>query len=156
MKRRIKTVHGRKPILEFNPIEIFIGYDVDEKQQPIINTQFDRNTILMYFGGLKYVHVGPRIFIFTSYTQIINYINYLSPMGNSWTSQPYAWDEDGNIYLMGVDVVLKNTKKLRDALAIDPNPYDYYYNSNHGSYIDNHFFKEKEDYFSFLHQKFID
>jgi hypothetical protein len=79
---------------------------------------FDGNSILVCDGLLATV-ITSSIYSFTSLAPIVS---YCSPVGNSDVPYPYAFDEEGNCYLMAFGIVVLANDELKG--YSDPN--DYY------------------------------
>ena len=91
------------------------------------------NSILLLVNANKYVYIGHKMFTFTSIALIIT---YRSPIGNSDVPYPYAIDEDGNVYLLIEDAVIRNFIQRAGETCVPrtpsfqfilPNPYEFYY-----------------------------
>jgi hypothetical protein len=119
---------------EYNPSHIFIGKSIvcpmtifsGARDDP----KFDGNSILLELNPktFEYVYIGESIYSFKAYSKILSYV---SPVGNSEVSYPYAIDEFGNHYLMIEDVVLEMTERFREKLHDGQDAYEYYYSSRH-------------------------
>lgn len=117
-----------EPIVTFDAKKVFVG------KSPINNMtnfsgghgfEFDGNSILLELNENQYEFIGDKIFSFTSLNKIVDYI---SPVGNSDVPYPYAIDENGNVYLLIENVVLKSTESLKSHIENTNNdPYNYYY-----------------------------
>ncbi len=95
-------------------------------KDPVLH--LDGNSVLFAIGEYDYIFVGSEMYLFTT-TERIN--DYVSPMGNSDISYPYAIT-DTRTYLMVEDVYLKNTELLRAAPTVtdytgESEPYGQYY-----------------------------
>jgi len=93
-------------------IDVFVG------ESPKHGQTFKGNSILAEIKPLKYIFIGARIIQFAAKTQIVSFI---STVGESGVSYPYAIDADGNIYLLTENKILMGVKTK--------NPYEYYYST---------------------------
>ncbi len=59
----------------------------------------ENNTLLIYMGNGKYMHIGSKVYTFTTINKE-KIQSYYSPIGNSDVPQPYALGEY-NTYLLG-------------------------------------------------------
>jgi hypothetical protein len=83
--------------------------------------KFTGNSILLQITQNKYVFIGDKIFSFTPKSEIKKFV---SPVGNSDVSYPYAVDADGRYYLMIEDVIID---KIINIKKYGNDPYDFYY-----------------------------
>jgi hypothetical protein len=144
--------YGMTPILKFYSDIFFLG-----KSPLIAMTEFsgghgsefDGNTILVHLRenpfnivanylplreqddtyvwseqDNTYVWIGSEICSFQTNNKIISYV---SPVGNNDVPYPYATDENGNIYLIIEDVIIKNNSVTEHQMRDYDNPYYYYY-----------------------------
>lgn len=127
------TVFGEKrvtcesePILQFQSILTFIGKSPRNKMTEYSGAHgknFDGNSILLQIDSSTYVFIGSEIFSFKAENQIVDFV---SPVGNSDVPYPYAFDNDGNCYLLIENVMIQNNEQLKEY----DNPYDFYYDHN--------------------------
>ena len=98
-RKNIVTVYQHLyPILEYNPIKIFIGYsNLDEMTEysGSYGPSYNGNSILLQIGEANYIYIGESIKSFTTTSQIIK---YESPVGNNDVPYSYAIDENEQVY----------------------------------------------------------
>ena len=114
-------------ILTFKSDMVFIGQSPLNKMTRYSGghgAKFAGNTILLHLHDNIYVSIGWEIFSFETNSKITSYV---SPVGNSDVPYPYATDEDGDIYLIINDVVIKNNTELANQMRYYDDPYTYYY-----------------------------
>ena len=116
-----------EPILTYFPQEVLIGYS-SKIEMTIMENSFDSdktngNSILLYMGDKNYIFIGPTIYSFKSLSKITN---FLSPIGSSSITWPYAIDEHSNYYLLKSKVILLNYAN-REYINTYDLPYNYYY-----------------------------
>ena len=124
------------PFKTYKPEKIFIGKSILNEMTEFSgardNPKYDGNSILLELNSkkLEYVYIGYEIYSFKAYSKIVEYV---SPVGNSSVSYPYAIDDLGNYYLMIEDIVLEKNnrikKEIQDKSKIKFDPYDYYYDN---------------------------
>jgi len=118
-----------KFVKEYNTKKIFIG------KSPLIEMtkfsgghgkKFDGNSILLNISNNKYIYIGGIIYEFKSYSTIIKFV---SPVGNSNVSYPYAVDDKNNTYLFLENLCINNkTHKTKfNIIKNYDDPYNYYY-----------------------------
>lgn len=111
---------------EFIPDEIFIGRsprNAMTEWSGAHGREYDGNTILLRVED-KYVFIGWEVYEFTPRAKIVDYV---SPVGNYDVPYPYAYDADGNIYLIVEHIVLLNRGNVRAEIREARDPYNYYY-----------------------------
>jgi hypothetical protein len=69
--------------------------------------RFDGNSVLLHISGLEYVCVAESIKKFTALSPIVA---YQSSVGNNDVPYPFAMDDQGRVYLMLDDVIMKPTQ----------------------------------------------
>jgi hypothetical protein len=129
-----KDIYEEKAFKTYKPKKIFIGKSIvnemTEFSGAIDNSKWDGNSILLEINEktLEYVYIGATIYSFTAYAKIIEYV---SPIGNSSVSYPYAVDELGNYYLMIEDIVLEKKDEIKKKIQEKSDPYKYYYDNSY-------------------------
>lgn len=112
-------------ILTFESDIVFIGESPNiEMSRYSHGPKYDGNSILLHIKNNEYVFIGTKIFSFEALSTIVNFV---SPVGNNDVPYPYAIDENGNIYLLIEDVVIKSNDTLVKHMEEFDTPYGYYY-----------------------------
>lgn len=113
----------KKDILfEYHPLKIFVGTSPKTKITEFsggYGPEWDGNSILLYMGSNKYIHISKKI---SSFDSIGNITSFISLIGGSQIIYSYAIDEFNNYYLLQENIILKSP-----ILNIYDNPYSYYY-----------------------------
>lgn len=87
------------------------------------------NTVLIYLGGYKYMHVGMCIYSFETEEGDDNLIyDYVSPIGNNDVPYPYAISKN-RIYLMAENIIIDTSSIEKQNLVMNDSidPYCLYY-----------------------------
>ena len=93
-------LYSEKPIQHYIVKKVFIGKSNLSSDNYYPGSQYDGNSILLQITKNKYVFIGDRIFSFTSKSEIKKFV---SPMGNSMNSYPFAIDINGRYYFLSTD-----------------------------------------------------
>ena len=120
LNKKLSDMAKFKLIYNFNELVQYFKYNKEFIGKcPYEGKKFDGNSFLFNIQKDKYIFVGKNIFQFKSITNIIKFI---SPIGNSGVSYPYAIDINKNYYLFLENIILQNVpeKYIND-------PYIYYY-----------------------------
>jgi hypothetical protein len=115
-----------KKVCSYKPLKVFIGKSpLTEltKSSKGFGSSFDGNSVLLQINKLNYVFIGDSIFEFKAYAEITQ---FLSPVGPSSVSYPFAVDKLGNYYLM-VDKSVMELKDKNIKLKKEDDPYTIYY-----------------------------
>nr|QBK85868.1 MAG: hypothetical protein LCMAC101_04630 [Marseillevirus LCMAC101] len=82
------------------------------------------NSFLLHTGDLEYVFIGESVFYFQALSEIVKYV---SPVGNSDVSYPYAVDDQNRAYLMIEKVIVQLTdEEVSNIPMFDPYSDCYY------------------------------
>jgi hypothetical protein len=115
-------VYTDMPIITFHPERVFIG-NSPECPMTIFSggfgSRFDGNSILLHIRNNEYVFIGSEIYKFQCDGNIVVFV---SPVGNNDVPYPYSITDNGDVYLMIENVILRNFD-----INEHPDPYDYYY-----------------------------
>lgn len=121
-------IYADKPTLTFGTKKVFIGKSPRNKWTEFsggYGDEFDGNSILIYTKDNEYIFIGVSVFSFEAKGKIVDFV---SMVGNSDVSYPYAVDEFENIYLLLDDIVLLHNDEIKICIKnYDNNPYEYYY-----------------------------
>ena len=118
-------VYTEQEILSMNSTRIFIGESPENTMtlySGAFGDDFLGNSILFEVSNNEYVFINRFIFKFQSLSNITRFV---SPVGNNDVPYPYAFDEQGNAYLLSENVVLLSYGGNDN--DINKDPYDYYY-----------------------------
>jgi hypothetical protein len=133
-----ETLYTDEPIISFTSDAVFVGKSPLNQMTEFSGghgSRFDGNSLLLKTGPCVYTYIGESIFSFETRAPVVNYV---SLVGNNDVPYPYAIDEDGCIYLLIENIVLKQPQSHDDSGAVslksklikyDNNPYVYYYAS---------------------------
>jgi hypothetical protein len=123
-RKDIYDEYNKTSLLTYKNVKkIFIGKH--NLNTSVSYKKFDGNSILLHLKEDEYIFIGWIIYRFKSFLKITKYI---SDVGNSCVTYPYAVDTNNNYYLMRENVILQNMKTMKD-------PYDYYYDRMDEQYL---------------------
>jgi hypothetical protein len=109
-------------LLTYYPQKVFVGKSPKTQMTEFsggYDDNWDGNSVLLYMGTNKYIHISKKI---SSFDSIGNITSFISLVGNSRFIYSWAVDEFNNYYLLQENVILKSPK-----LDGYDDPYNYYY-----------------------------
>ena len=108
-----KGADYKELILETKYKKIFIGESYEEEDDD------DGNTILIYLGKCKYIHIGMEIYSFTVDKGKDNIITEYSPIGNNDVPYPYAVSKNNTYLMLDYSIIDNNDIKHDYCFGID-------------------------------------
>jgi hypothetical protein len=94
--------------LSLRPVRVFVGHSPRMPKTEFsggYGPRFRGNTILLEMGANKYIHIGDSVRRFETKGGA-RITRFVSPVGNNGVPYPFAFDADGNSYLLTFEVMI--------------------------------------------------
>lgn len=104
-----KNLFKDKPLITLITSEILLGESLPNRERTFweesYGSDYNGNSLLINIHDLQYIFIGDVIYTFILKSKLIT---YESPIGLSLISYPWIKDEEGYIYLLAYEKIMKS------------------------------------------------